>query len=343
MTHWSRRNQIVLLEQMEMCLSSGLTVGQTLESVLSSSRGKRAASILRIKEAFESGQSLSGSLKGSAGFPLAVIGLISCGESSGSLASALKASHSLLEQQDELIKKVLSAMAYPAVIGITAVVLTIGLVRGVMPQIAPLLAGLRVELPLLTRAVMAVSDFLAGYGVISGASFLVLIAVLVVIYKKFHAARKLAQRFFACVPVAGNLVINYHRSLFFRSFGSMVSAGIQADLAFEQAASSTTFIPLKEFLLARIPAIRAGGKFRDIAIGMPPYVSSLISAGEVSGSLGSSLLRVTSIISREIDNFLKKLTALVEPIMMVGMGGMVGSIALAIMMPIYDISKTLQR
>ncbi|NCW28743.1 MAG: hypothetical protein EBV83_10740, partial [Verrucomicrobia bacterium] len=76
---------------------------------------------------------------------------------------------------------------------------------------------------------------------------------------------------------------------------------------------------------------------------MPQFVAPLIHAGEASGTLGNSLLRASLILDRDIENILRKITALIEPIMMAGMGCIVGSIALSIMMPIYDISKVLQK
>lgn len=334
---------MMFVEQMEMYISAGLPAGQALDIIGKKAPKRRAAVFVRIKKAIESGQNISAALSSEINLPASVIGLIACGETTGSLAQALKICHDILEEHDSLIKKVFSSMTYPIMIGLATVGLTVGLVQGIMPQIMPLLSGLRVDLPLLTRIVMTASSLLMDYGLFGTAALGALGVGAFFAYRRLSGVRRFFQRGLLCMPVIGKLVSDYSLVLFFQSFGAMIEAGIPADIAYEKAAASIHLVPLRRRLEAFVQPIRAGEKFHIIAQSMPAYVEPLISAGESSGNLGRSLNRASVIIGRELDHALKRLTALVEPAMMIGMGSMVGSVTLSIMMPIYDISKTLQR
>ncbi len=328
---------------MEMYISAGLPVSRALTVMKKRAPKRRASAFENIRKAVESGQSLSVAMADEIDLPASVIGLIGCGETTGSLSQALKTCQALLEEQDELVKKVLSSMTYPIVIGLATIGLTIGLIQGIMPQIIPLLSGLRVDLPLITRIVMAVSKFLMDWGLFAVLGTAILGLSVFFAYKKAAGVKWLVHACLIRVPIVGKLVSHYSLALFFQSFGAMTEAGIPADIAYEKATASVYLLPLRGRLDKFTALIRAGEKFHVIARDMPAYVEPLISAGESSGNLGRSLCRAATMLGRELDHALKRLTAMVEPTMMLGMGSIVGSIALSIMMPIYDISKTLQR
>jgi type II secretory pathway component PulF len=273
-----------------------------------------------------------------------LVGLISCGEASGSLAASLSAACSLLEQQDELAKKCISAMVYPAVIAVATIGLALGLMKGVVPQMAPLLSGLHRQLPLATRVVLAVSDAISAWGLIAVASSAALAIGAVAAYRRHARSRLVVHSAIAHAPLVGKLVREYSSAVFLRSFGSMLGSGMAADAAYELAARSLSFMPLRQALVANASLIRQGEPIASIAAsGMPEEVLPIISAGEASGRLVASLARSSAILERGIEHALKRLTSLIEPVMMICMGGMVGSIALSIMMPIYDVSRALQR
>ena len=327
-----------------MYMTAGLSVGSALEAMSEKMPKKRCLSLLRIKDSVESGQSLSSALTASGSFPLSLIGLIACGEESGSLAKTLQSCHSLLEREDDLARKCLSAMAYPIIIGIATAILTIGLVEGVMPQIIPLLSGLHSDLPLLTRIVIAVSAVCTRYGVVMFVAALLASAILAILYKKVLLFRAAIHVLVMNIPVMGGLVVSYSLAIFFHSFGSMVEAGMSVTDAYDKASSSFAVIPLrKRFKKKLMPLIRGEPMHSIVDKSMPQYVGSIIRAGEASGNLGHALVRAAMMLDKDIDRSLKRLTSMLEPALMMGMGSAVGSIALSIMLPIYDISKALQR
>jgi len=340
---WNRKSRMSLIERLEMYVSAGLPIAQSLELCKRGSPKKLSESLGRIRDSVESGRTLSASLGHESRLPSAISGIIDCGESSGSLAQALKSAHALLEREDDLIKKCLSAMTYPTVIGIAAVVLSIALMRGIMPQIIPLLTGMHEDLPILTKISIWISGALVTWGIFAGLSLGLAITIAIASYKRSALIRRLVHSAILRLPIIGSLVCKYALTIFFRSVGALVESGMPAEIAYESSASAVSLIPLRRSLMGRAEALKRGEPMNGILpASAPPYAVSLIAAGEASGSLAQSLSRASTLMDRELEHALKRLTALVEPVMMMAMGGMVGAIALSIMMPIYDISKALQ-
>jgi type IV pilus assembly protein PilC len=336
--------QLSLLEQLEMYISSGLALDASLRVIAENTPKRDRVRVENILKEVESGGLLSISLEKHAHLPQALVGIIEHGESVGSLAISLRSAHQLISRQDELKKKCLSALTYPLVIGVLALVMTIGLVRGVIPQISPILTGMRVELPLLTRIFIGLSDTLVAYGYYIFFGLIISSTLLVVAFRRFSRLRSFVQRVLFFVPIVGRLYFLYGLSIFLRSLGTLVGSGISIAKSYPETLRSVAFDPLKNILAGNMDSITNGASvhtaFRDKDI--PAFVSSLIMAGESSGTLGQSLSRAAEIIDRDLEHRLKRLTSLIEPIMMVAVGGVVGAVALSIMLPIYDMSKVLQ-
>lgn len=340
----NRREQILFLEKMALYNQSGISLVESLRLSkigVSKNYGKL---IGLIQTEVEAGGRLSDSLTKHIDLSKSLSGLIAQGERSGNLAEVLGACHKLLDRHDELVKKLTSAMIYPFVIGICTVGLTLGLVRGVMPQIIPLLTGMHVTLPPLTRLVIFFSKFITSYGIYFVVVFPLIFIAFYYIYKKLYPIRKGSHYFILFLPIIGNLVYVYSLVLFIRSLSVLISSGINIIDAYEKSCDAITFEPLKSDLVFVSPELRSGKSLSSVFISkrMPKHIAPLILAGETSGNLGTILFRATEIIECDIDHILKRITSLIEPIMMVGMGGAVGGIALSIMLPIYDISKNLQ-
>ncbi len=342
---WSRKDLILLLERLELYISSGLALNKALLLAAQGISKKQAIALTRMREAVESGASLSAALVKSMRISPTIISLISHGESGGELGKVLGQARALLEREDELIKKCMSAMTYPLVIGLFAVGLSIGLMRGIMPQIIPMLNGLHVKLPLLTRIVMKISQGFLLYGTYGFILGISLMAVTFACYKKFHSVRRAFQISLMAFPLIGKLFISYYCSLTMRSMGSLIESGISLKESYSDVTQSLSFLPLRDSFLRFNLRVSEGlslGTIMSSIKRLPAFISPLISAGEASGTLGSSLIRAATIVDRDLEHSLKKLTSLIEPVMMAGMGCGVGAIAVSIMMPIYDISKALQ-
>ncbi|MFA6315085.1 MAG: type II secretion system F family protein [Candidatus Paceibacterota bacterium] len=342
---WNRRNIIFLLERLELYIGAGLTIDRALDLCKRGIPKKHISDLIQIKQEVESGIALWEGLSRFRGLNQTTSDIIKYGESSGQLVSALRNSRSLLEREDELWKRCLSAMTYPVIIGIFSVLMMIGLVRGVMPQIIPMLRSLNADLPLLTRIVMFFSEEIVSRGHFILIGITILFFITRYHYKRFIKIKNIFHHFLLGIPIIGSLIFNYALTVFLRSMGSLIETGSSVGQAYQDTSASISFIPIRTYFVPKSELLSQGIVLGDIIVGkkIPAYIGALLVAGEASGTLGFSIGRAASILDRDIENSLKRLTALIEPVMMAGMGIMVGAIALSIMMPIYDISKVLQR
>lgn len=334
----------MLLERLELYISAGLTVDRALAICAENLNKKQEQSLLRVREKVCFGGTLSSGLDGEIGFSQTICGLMRHGESSGSLLKSLASARQLLERQEELLKKSLSAMIYPAVIGLFACCLVIGLTRGVMPQIIPMLRSLNVKLPFLTVVVMNFSQWLVDYGLGLLIFATVVTIAAPILYRRWTVFRYGLQVTIMRCPIIGSLFHNYFLIVFLRSLGALVDSGVNLQKAYAGSVGTLGLLPLRARLAEMDEAIGRGlplGKALSSRT-ISPFVGSLILAGESSGNLAPSILRTASILDREMEYSLKQITSLIEPVLMILLGLIVGGIALSIMMPIYDISKVLQ-
>ena len=342
---WNRRDSIFLLERLELYLSAGLRIDHAFTVMTEGTSPQKKQSLEAVRQTIERGGSVSVALGEYVRLPGTIVALIGHGELSGELPKSLQTARIIMERESELITKCLSAMAYPFIIALFAGLLTLGLLRGVMPQIIPMLKSLHVTLPLLTRIVIAISDGLLSYGLYIVVGLIISISAFMWAYRRHLFLRKIIHRILMRMPIIGKVIIAYHLSIFFRSVGALIETGVSIAVSYPQVCETVTLLPLKKIFQAHVFEIERG-----ISLGIvlkhsyiPDYVPQLVLAGERSGTLGMSLGRVAALFDRDIEHTLKRITALIEPVMMIGVGCMVGAIALSIMMPIYDISKVLQK
>lgn len=344
---WKKRDQILFLERLELYISSGLTIDRALLCIENSSRKKHALTIEKIRNEIISGQSLSSSISTNIGLSRTLSNLIEQGNISGQLSKMLSSSYELLEKEEELYKKCLSALMYPCIIGLFSCILMIGLVKGVMPQIIPMLKSLNIQLPLLTRFTISISENLLSYGLYLFFIFIILITSHLYLYKKVSQYKNSYQNLLIHIPILGGLIYSYSLFILLRSCGVLIESGLTANRAFIETSSNISLYPLSKLINEQAESYHKGKSLGLLLYGksknIPNYIPSLIIAGEASGMLGISLIRASAILDRDLDYSLRRLTSLVEPIMMIGMGLIVGGIALSIMLPIYDVSKILQQ
>ncbi|MDQ2933281.1 MAG: type II secretion system F family protein, partial [bacterium] len=328
---WKRRESILLLERLELYISSGLTINKTLEIIETGLPIKQQTVIRHIRTQIVSGLPLSRLLTNYIGISGNIAGLIEQGEQSGKLAQALSTGHKLLEKEDDLYKKCMSALAYPVIIGIFAAGLTLGLIRGVMPQIIPMLKSLNIKLPLITKVVIFISENLITYGVYIILTLIVGAIVHILLLKKSIGYRKTIHTILIRIPLIGNLIYTYSLSLFLHSCGVLIESGVSVIHAYTNTSNTVSLLPLSRLLKLEIQNIHKGIPLGALLMNkskrIPAYVPSLILAGEASGTLGISLSRAAAILDRDMEHSLKRLTSLIEPVMMAGMGFVVGGIA----------------
>lgn len=327
-------------------MSSGVPLMQSMQII---GEGHENASmqdmILAIKADVESGTSLAESL---AKFPLQFddlyISLINAGEQSGTLETLLHEIANYQEKTEALKAKIRKAMVYPAAILVVAFVVTAILMIFVIPEFEKLFTGFGADLPGLTKMVIATSQyFQANWWLIFG----ILIGSVVGVLQAKKRSRKV-QHFFdrllLKIPVIGVILEKGAIARFARTFSTMFKAGVPLVEAMTSVAGATGNIVFSEATLVMRGDVSTGTQL-NVAMKsselFPNMVVQMVAIGEESGSLDSMLAKVADFFEREVDDAVDNMTALMEPLIMVVLGGLIGTLVIAMYLPIFKLGAVI--
>lgn len=297
--------------------------------------------IAEIEEDVQSGQTLSKSMGKYPGvFNTLFLGLVKAGEVGGALEDALQRLSTFLEADMELKRKVKGAMTYPTIVMVVALIIVLGLVTFILPKFMDLFSGLGIkEMPAMTVGLMAFSHFLTS-------KWYIMIGICVVgfiSFKMFGRTRvgsRLIDRFKLKAPVFGNLNHKVCLSRFSRTLSTLLVSGVPILQALETVAGTVSNEIISDAILEARARIREGDRIGDPLKKsklFPPMVVQMISIGEESGSLDHMLTKIADFYEQEVDAQLQSLTAAIEPLMIVFLGGAVGFIVIAMFMPLVSI------
>lgn len=274
-------------------------------------------------------------------FPALYRAMIAAGEGAGTLSLISERLAALLERQAEMRGKIIGALAYPAVLSLVAILVVMGLMVSVVPRVVEQFDNVDQQLPLLTRIVIGLSAFLASYWwvlllVLIAASFLFWRALQQPTFR-LYVDRKVLQ-----IPVIGKLLRNLHAARMARTLSTMVASRLPL---LEGLRLTGGTIRNKLLLQANddiVEAVRSGGSLSGAmrASGVfPPLLVYLTASGESAGQLELMLERASEYLEREFDNFTSAALSMLEPLIIVAMGGVVAVIILAILLPILQLQN----
>lgn len=272
-------------------------------------------------------------------FPPLYRAMVSAGESSGSLPSILDRLADLLERQAVIRGKVITALAYPAVLALVAIIVVTALMMFVVPQVVEQFDTVGQRLPLLTRAVIWVSEFLVNWW---WAILLALAAIAVLAWQalKEPGIRLTFDRGLLRLPLIGRLIRDLHAARMARTLGTMVASRLPLLEGMALTSGTIHNRALQTATQDIVEAIRGGGSLsaamRKAAI-FPPLLVYLTASGETAGRLDTMLERAADYLEREFDGFTATALSLLEPAIIVIMGGLVALIVLSILLPILQL------
>ncbi|MBP5273425.1 MAG: type II secretion system F family protein [Abditibacteriota bacterium] len=272
------------------------------------------------------------------------IGLIKAGEVGGNLEESLHRLSEFLESDVKLKNKIKSAMTYPTVVMVAAIVIVLVLMTFVIPQFLTMFEDLGVkELPPTTQVLKDFSDFL-----LTKWYLMIGIVVCAVGLWKWIASTKLGNRCIDWgklkVPVFGDLTLKVAISRFARTLATLLSSGVPILQAMETVAGTVSNEIISDAIFDAREAIREGEGIApplERSKLFPPMVVHMISIGQESGALDPMLLKVADFYEDEVDNLVASLTSALEPILIIFLGGIVGFIVISVFMPIINITQTL--
>ena len=340
----SKGEVIYATSQLAIMVDTGITLSAALDGICQQEQNPTMKRILGdLKGAVESGQDFSSALaKHPKLFDRTYVSLVKASEATGSLGSMLDRIAGYLRKEVETRGKVRAAMAYPAVMLVMAVFVTVFLLTYVLPKFTPLFARQGAKLPLPTKVMMTISECLMGYWY----AWLALVLMLVVAFvfgRKTPKGRIVWDWLKISTPLLGPLFRKVTISRSIRTLGTMIGSGVPMLDAIRLCAEVSGNYFYEQLWLNVQERVSSGDQICDALAGnklFPPMLVQMISSGEQSGKLDTVLERVSNYFDHEVETSVKAVTSMIEPIMITLMGVVVGGIGLALLLPIFQLSKT---
>lgn len=273
-------------------------------------------------------------------FPPLYRAMVAAGESSGGLGPILERLADGLERDQQVRGKVITALVYPAVLAVVALGVVIALMTLVVPKVVEQFDSMNQTLPLLTRIVIAVSDAMRTGGWIA-ALFTVCVAAGVGLALRRPALRLKADAWILTLPVVGRLTRDLHGAAMARTLAAMIASGLPVLEGLTITARTVANMKLRQATESMADAVREGG---GLAAAMrradvfPPILVHMTASGENSGRLEPMMDRAADYLEREFTTFTAVMLSLLEPVVIVVMGGVVAVIVLSILLPILQIN-----
>jgi type IV pilus assembly protein PilC len=323
-------------------MSSGVPLMQSMQII---GDGHENASmqemILSIKSDVESGTTLAESL---AKFPFhfddLFVSLVHAGEQSGTLESLLHEIAAYKEKTEALKAKIKKALVYPASILVVAFVVTAILMIFVIPQFESLFKGFGADLPALTKMVINLSQFFQQFWWLIFGSIIGAIVALIEAKKRSRKVQHFLDRFLLKLPVVGVILEKGAIARFARTLSTMFKAGVPLVEAMQSVSGATGNIVFSEATLVIKDDVSTGTQL-NVAMRsselFPNMVLQMVAIGEESGALDSMLAKVADFYEQEVDDAVDNMTALMEPLIMVVLGGLIGTLVIAMYLPIFKL------
>lgn len=328
---------------MSTLLCAGVTLPESLVALTDQVESPRFKNILSdVGSKVNEGSSLADAMASHPKiFSKLYINMVRAGEASGSLETVLIRIADFMDQQEELRNKVTTAMFYPVAMGLVGVGVVTLLMVKVVPGISDMFAGQGAELPFATRVLIGTSDIISGYWWL----IIVMLVGLAYAFRRWRATPKgrlATDRFLLAMPVIGTLARKIAIARFARTLATMLASGVQLLQALDIVRSLLGNVVLEKVVsTARdeiregagiAPALKRSGQF-------PPLVTHMIAVGERSGQLEQMLTDLANAYDKEASSAVARATAILEPVMIVALGGSVGFIVFAIMTPILQLNQ----
>ena len=333
---------VIFTRQFATMIGAGLPLIQALDILAKQTENKTFATIIgEIKAEVEGGSTFADALrKHPKVFDALYANMVAAGEVGGILDTILVRLAGYIEKAQALKRKVKSAMVYPAVVISIAVLVIIIIMVFVVPTFGKMFATLGGELPAPTQFIISMSDFLAGVG---GLSLLAVIIALIIGIKQFRATKKgevIIDRLLLKLPILGILLRKVAVAKFTRTLGTLISSGVPILEGLNITAKTAGNKIIEAAILDVRQAVSEGKTIADPLTEtkvFPPMVTQMIAVGESTGALDAMCEKIADLYDEEVDVAVSALTAMLEPMLMVFLGGTVGFIVVAMYLPIFKL------
>lgn len=340
------RDIVIFTRQFATMINSGLPLVQSLDILARQTENPALAEVTKqVVFDVESGHTLADAFsKHPRAFTELYVNMVAAGEAGGILDTILIRLATFLEKSDALIRKVKGAMVYPGVIMSVAAIAVAVLLIFVIPTFQKMFASVGMELPLPTRIVIGMSDFLINYW---WALILIIVAIVFFIRRYYATSdgRLRIDQMLLNAPVLGDLLRKSAVSRFTRTLGTLISSGVSILDGLEITAKTAGNRVIHDAVMESRNSIAGGetiaGPLEKSKV-FPPMVISMIAVGEQTGGLDEMLSKIADFYDEEVDVAVSALLSLMEPMMIVVLGVIVGGMVVAMYLPIFDMMNAVQ-
>jgi general secretion pathway protein F len=333
----------LVMRQLATMVKSGAVLGEALNVVSEQTDQAWAKKVFAgIRAHVQEGMSLAAAM---AEFPEVFPDLyratIEAGEHTGKLDLVLERLADYTEFKQSLHQKITLALAYPLLLSLVAVLVVVGLLGYVVPQIVVVFSSVDQDLPLLTRVVIGLSDFFRNHGIWI-LVFLILAFVIARLLMKNPGIKMKVHRFMMTAPLLGRFLRGLEVARFARTYSILVASGVSALEGLKIAGEVVGNLSLKKAIETAARGVREGksiSKSLAATNSFPPMVIYLIASGETSADLGQMLDQAAGSQEKEVEVLTGLASAIFEPMLILLMGGLVLLIVLAILMPVFELNQ----
>ena len=343
----SLTDKLLFTRNLQVMVEAGIPLPKSLDVLAAQTKNKRfKATMMDVKKQVVQGKSLSEALgEYPKIFPELFFNMVKVGEESGTLEQVLGQLTLQLERQHELRSKVVGALLYPAVIVCAMIGIGILMLVVVVPQLAAVFKDLGVELPLTTRLVIGLGTFMAERWYVL---FPAILAFLFVVFQltKTKPGKRVTDTIFLKLPIVSGVIQKANAALMTRTLSSLISSGVPIVRSLEITSRVVGNVYFRDSLASAAKEVGKGAKLSDslqaYSSVYPIIVIQMISVGEETGETGKILAKLADFFEEEVTTVTKNLTSVIEPLLMLVIGAVVGFFAISMIQPMYSLLSGLQ-
>jgi len=338
--------KLFFIQYLGIMLKAGISLSIALKTLAKQTTNKKFARIITdISNNVERGVSFTESLKPhEETFGQLFISMVESGEISGKLEEVLAQLYIQFKKQHELISKVKGALTYPVVIIAAMIGIGTFMMIVVVPQITAMFKEFNAELPLATKVLIATSDALIKHGVLVLLG-LILFIILFIKLLKTYRGKYYWQKLLLKLPIFSPIIKKINLARFARTISSLLKTDIMIIKSFQITANVLGNLHYRQALEEMAVKIKKGGKINEVVANypelFPPVVTQIISVGEETGELDYILSELAQFYEGEVDQIMNNLPSIIEPLLILTLGVVVGGMAVAIIMPMYTLTSVI--
>lgn len=342
----STQEKIDFSRNLSLLIKSGTPIDRAFEILANQTKSKGLKnSLIDAKERIEKGSPISEIFSQSSYFEPTFSGFIRAGEESGTLGEHLKFLADWLEKKDNLDKEISRVTLYPKIIVIFALILGAILAVFILPRLVPIFKVLKVELPLTTRILLKISDFMQNYGPYFIAGVIILI-ILFFSLPKLKPVARIIDKIVLKIPLFGHLTRDYQLTMISQLATILIGSGLTISRALEIISQAIPNFEYKKALMKIreniIHGTRLNEAIRNYPQIFPDIFSAIVATGEETGTVSESFNYLADFFSRRVKERAERLPVIIEPTLLIFIGFFVLFVASAIILPVYELTRGLR-